>query len=1201
MAIAMQQLTELPPSLRAKGVVIPLEAEEVILKALEKDPQQRFPDILAFATALEQASQPAEKSPSKTSFATTIRNAQAVSPQSNTTASPSVEKKVSVLTHSASISELLEQEDGRAGTLLATYRTETDDEIRTLAWSPDGKMLAVGSSNKTTIWETGSEKLLFEDRGETYSLAWSFDGRYLVTGDRHPFIYNLPQQQKVALNTEQLRRDSGFSKGDPIWYTDTKSFAWLPDNRHFVSLIGKGEFVVLWDATNGKPQRIYNVEDSTGPGDCIAVSPDGKYFVVSADSASRVWSIETGKMLRSYREPDTTTLLTIAWSPDGKYFATYGSSKVGHVWEVATGACVSTWQSHKPHWTENSMVWSPDGKYLAFAGGNANVYVWEALTGQEVYVYRGHNREIIAVAWSPDGSRIASGSGEEGEVHTWVAPNSRNVHAYRPPAEDDIFSFPIHDELADREGRKLLSATQPTLVLAGCLRSNQKTGTRLATCHLEESSSLEDLAWSPNGNFLAAAGSKSMTIWDTTDMAMKKQIAYGSGWSYSVAWSPDSTCLVTGCQSPFVYNVLSNQGKIALRVGKLERYLPQRQTTPDRFAWLPSNRRFLLSTMSEGEDSVVLWDAFTGDPFRIYKVERRGPCDCIAVSPDGKYFVILADTAAQVWSIETGKMLRSYHAPDTSTLLAVAWSPNGKYFATYGYDKVGHVWEVATGACVSTWQSHKPHWTENSMVWSPNGKYLAFAGGDTNVYVWEALTGREIYVYREHTKEASAVAWSPDGSCIASGSGEEMNVHIWQAPQPQQIASLPVSQPEREAPLPVSEEKLIKAYREVQHGQMTDPVSIETLADTFEQIAQDPQASAAYSFDAGRAASNLRAQAEQMRKVEPPFQSRLQRRETSPQGPLPVGRSAIPIPPLVPAHTVRPAPFELRELASMPMGKLPIFALAWSPESKWYLAVGVGMRVYILDISAGKFIHQLEGHGHMVWSLAWSPNGSHLASASTDKTIRIWDAKRGKLLKTCTGHTATVWSVDWSPDGRSLVSGSEDKTVRIWDVKKGKLLRTYTGHAEQVRAVAWSPNGSRFASASDDQAIWIWDAHAGKPSRVCSGHTDEVKSVVWSPDGNYFASAGNDRTVRLWETSTGRTLHICEGHTGSVDCITWSPDGRYLASASSDETIRIWEVATGQTIHVCQDKAWVRSVAWSSIDILASSTNELCIRNASPR
>ena len=78
-----------------------------------------------------------------------------------------------------------------------------------------------------------------------------------------------------------------------------------------------------------------------------------------------------------------------------------------------------------------------------------------------------------------------------------------------------------------------------------------------------------------------------------------------------------------------------------------------------------------------------------------------------------------------------------------------------------------------------------------------------------------------------------------------------------------------------------SEEKLIKAYREVQHGQITDPVSIDAIADTFEQIAQDPQASAAYSFDARRASSNLRAQAEQIRKVEPTFQSRLHIRETS--------------------------------------------------------------------------------------------------------------------------------------------------------------------------------------------------------------------------------------------------------------------------------------------------------------------------------
>ena len=611
----------------------------------------------------------------------------------------------------------------------------------------------------------------------------------------------------------------------------------------------------------------------------------------------------------------------------------------------------------------------------------------------------------------------------------------------------------------------------------------------------------------------------------------------------------------------------------------------------------------------------------------------RGRAVDFAFSPDGTRLAV-ACSIIGVWihDADTGREL-SLLTGHTDAVTSVAFSPDGTTLASGSYDRTVRLWDAQTFEHLATLTGHTGD--TKALAFSPNGTTLASGAGrsstieefkrgneieapaeaDSTVRLWSVADKKQKLALIGHTGWITALAFSPDGTTLASAStdgtarlsdaatgepratlnghahsvisvvfspdskrlaswGRDATVRLWDTRTGEQIASIENSSYGAIAFSPDGS-TLVSSQ-----GERNSTIRLWDTHTGKQKTTLDAQLgnvfSVVFSPDGSKIVTTEDWQNTTIRWWDLNSQQfHAARQDETPQV---AGRALLPSARLAFSpdgetfvsqsyDDIRLSDAQTRKLrAKIEYPRLrahrsgyPFVMFSADGET---LACGDGTdKIWVFDADTGKYRATFNGHPTPVSAAALSPDGTTLASGK-GQTLQLWDTHTGKPRATLNGHTAAVQAVAFSPDSTMLVSGSTDKTAILWDVRSGEALKLLVGHTNAVDNVVFARDGGTFASVSKKE-IRVWDAFNGKQRFTLEGHPWSTASLAFSPDGKILATGG-EWEIQLWDARTGQHKNTLSGHLDNNLSLTFSPDGKVLVS--NGETVQLWDTSTSKNL-----------------------------------
>ena len=297
-------------------------------------------------------------------------------------------------------------------------------EVLAVAFSPDGRLLASGSSDQTIrLWDpvTGEErKLLRGHTGAVRSLAFAAHNSQLLasgSADGTVRIWDVVQGRE----SKTLSDRSGA----------IRAVAFAPDGQSLAS-VGDDGSLRLWDWKAGKETKA--TKSRRGILFSVAFSPDGTVLATgSSEALAYVWDVATlGR--RSVYTGHAGAVQSVAFAPDGALVATGAADGGVRLWDVATGHERRVLSG--PAGSVYAVAFSPDGRLVASASADGTIQLWDVETGKAETALAGHTGPALTLAFSPDGSLLASG-GQDRSIRLTVRQGV-SVAMVQPPAPSPV-------------------------------------------------------------------------------------------------------------------------------------------------------------------------------------------------------------------------------------------------------------------------------------------------------------------------------------------------------------------------------------------------------------------------------------------------------------------------------------------------------------------------------------------------------------------------------------------------------------------------------------------------------------------------------------------------------------------------------------------------------------------------------------------
>lgn len=688
----------------------------------------------------------------------------------------------------------------------------------------------------------------------------------------------------------------------------------------------------------------------------------------------------------------------------------------------------------------SDVAFSPDGSRLVSGTDDHTLQLWDAHTGRQIGgPLTGHDDVVESVAFSPDGWRLASTS-DDGTVRLWNANTGQQIGEPLRGHSETVIGLAFSSD-----GRRLFSSAVDQTVRQWNVDNGEQIGSPIRS----DDGFIFAGAYSPDGGRLATAGSDgSVRLWDadkgtpieTVPMRHEDTVL-------KVVFSPDGRLLASAGADKTVRLWDAATGK---QIGDP---LKGHSSSVNSVAFSPDGK--LLA--SAGSDNMVrLWDVAARKTIGEPLVGHSGGVSGVVFSPDGQRLASSSwDGTVRLWDVDAAAPLSGH----TADVYAVIFSPDGRRLVSGSADGLVRIWDPRTAEPIG--EAIGPG--VNDLVFSSDSRRLEVWGKDNTVQLWDSVTGRAVGAPLAAPDHDGTIVLSPDGRRFASIG--DHTVTVWDP-----ATRRPVGKPMQHVDTvsdawfsrdgrrlaTFSGERTLRLW-DAQTGQPiggalaghTDDLvmwQFSAEGDRFATLTSDNELQL-WDVDGGRAVGD----------------------------------------PLV--HDGRFEDF------------------SFSPDGAFLVTSTLNGTVTLWDARTSRPVHELPtNYTHSITHPAFSPDGSRFAAATSDSTVRLWNTRTGSSIGDPLRQTGSVTDVDFSPDGRYLATAS-DRVIRLWDAETGESVGApLEGHSEEVEDIEFSPDGQQLASGSTDDSVRLWPAHAS-PEALCEKLTANMSHEQWrrwvSPDIPY--------------------------------------------------------------------------------------------------
>jgi WD40 repeat protein/serine/threonine protein kinase len=551
---------------------------------------------------------------------------------------------------------------------------------------------------------------------------------------------------------------------------------------------------------------------------------------------------------------------------------------------------------------------------------------------------------------------------------------------------------------------------------------------------------------------------------------------------------------------------------------------------------------------------------------RLFSGEHTNRVNSVSISPDGQQLLSAgSDGQLVLWNASTSEVIRQIESGNAVNGVAFV-PPDATQAVSASDDGMLTLWDLETGEALRTFTGHSD--AVFSVAVSPDGVHALSGSRDQTLILWDIATGDMIRRFGSengsvgHSGRVTSVAISPDGQFGLSGASDNTAI-VWN----------------------------------LETGEIVWELTGHT--DTVSSVAFSPTLNLALtgSVDTSVMLWNL-ATGLMVRRFEGHTQ-RVTSVAFSPDGQFAASGSGSPFAGASNENTVLLWSTQSGDrLARFDGHSSQVTSVAFSSDSLNIISASADMTLRTWSIEPDVEIARLQD-GQPIIDLALNEDGTRAFTADRGANLTVWDIPTSSSVRSFAAlHTGAINAVAINPQGTRGLTASDDRILILWDLSSGVSLTTLIGHTNQVKDVVFSADGRFALSGSRDRTLILWDVDEnsetfGQAVRTFEArHTNVINAVALNHDGTLALSASSDGTMILWDVATGTAVRTFSGHGGDVLTVAFSPDGRYAASGSVDKTIIVWEVETGAIVQrfgtESQDTTlatghtdWVTTVAFS--------------------